>query len=290
MSQADMHRNGIHRPVIALLTDFGDSHYVGQMKGVILGISPDCQLIDLTHQVPPQNIIAGAAMLVDCFDAMPMGAVVIAVVDPGVGTAREIVAVQVEGRTLIGPNNGLLSLVVAGRRVERVRLVDCEDLWRPQRSSTFHGRDIMAPVAARLASGGSIVDVGSRDTTLISLAVPPVVSDVNRLCGRVLFADSYGNLVTNIMVEHINAALDNRIHAFVISSKLASVTTGINHPAEGGNYDRATSLRFVRTYGDAKTGECVCLIGSSGRLEIAVVNGNAEKLFPDDSILVELKW
>ena len=177
------------RPIF-FLTDFGLADtYVGVVKAVILGIAPDARIVDLTHDVPPQDVRAGAFALLTAAPYLPEDAVILAVVDPGVGTARRPIAVQVQGRTFVGPDNGLLSwairadLTPRGRRKrrpsrrgegEQAVVLDRPRFWRPTVSATFHGRDLFGPVAAHLARGAPLTEVGSPCDGIQTLPFPPV--------------------------------------------------------------------------------------------------------------------
>jgi hypothetical protein len=207
-------------PVIALLTDFGLSDaYVAQMKGVLAGQCPDAALIDITHTVPPQDIYAGAFLLHTAVAAFPSETVFLCVVDPGVGSDRTPIALSTPHGGFVGPDNGLFSYVLADygapqaadgaipppvgptpapAQVQAYRITNAA-LFRQPVSRTFHGRDIFAPVAAYLAGGGAASDVGEPVASLHAYTPPqPLRRPGGRLLARVLHADSYGNLITNL--------------------------------------------------------------------------------------------
>ncbi|MDX2037012.1 MAG: SAM-dependent chlorinase/fluorinase [Isosphaeraceae bacterium] len=238
--------------IITLLTDFGyQGPYVAAMKGVILSRVPGATLVDLTHVITPQNVLEGAFVLAGIHDCFPEGTIHLAVVDPGVGTDRRLVAARVDARWYVLPDNGLLSGVLATHEAEAVYLIDNPSIRRPRVSNTFHGRDILAPAAAHLASGGAASSLGPKVETLTTLEMYRPAEDGNDVIGEVIFRDSFGNLVTNVTRDHIGQGRPT------ITIKGATVS------------------RFVRTYADAPEGELVALEGSSGWIEVAVVNGDA---------------
>ncbi|MCH8847525.1 MAG: SAM-dependent chlorinase/fluorinase [Chloroflexi bacterium] len=259
------------RPIITLTTDFGLADgFVGAMKGVILGISPDAAIVDITHEVPPQDVRAGAYALDAAWDAFPPGTVHVAVVDPGVGTDRLPIAACGPGATFVGPDNGTLSYVLAraGARPESAPFVPASvalpdgwtayhlterAYWREPLSSTFHGRDIFAPVAAHLSAGVAPSALGPRLTHVTAFAVPVAVEADGRIEGCVQHVDRYGNLVTNIPEALLSAAG-------------GGLTVGI-----GGREIAGLSGSFQ---GEAAL---VAVIGSGGWLEIAVPNGSAAR-------------
>ena len=244
------------RPVITLTTDFGmSSPYVAQMKGVILSVNPEIVIVDVSHQVAPQDVRQAALILDEISPRFPDGTAHVCVVDPGVGTDRKIVFVQLATQFFIAPDNGVLSRVVRrGSPCRTLALTYC-GLWRHPVSNTFHGRDIMAPVAAHFVSGAAPESFGAPIDQLHWLDWPEPQVRGQEIRGCVLYADSFGNLITNIrhdLVESLGSARDLRIQC-----------------------SGATICGVVRTYGQADTGSLVALIGSSGQLEIAVVQGNA---------------
>ncbi|MBI3744044.1 MAG: SAM-dependent chlorinase/fluorinase [Chloroflexi bacterium] len=247
--------------LITLTTDFGLSDaYVASMKGVILGINPAATIIDITHQVPPQDILYGAFVLATAWKSFPKDSIHVAVVDPGVGTARKVVAARWRGHTFVGPDNGLLALALTEAFEQRgkARLAGdavaheltnsryhCEPV-----SPTFHGRDIFAPAAAHLSRGVSLAKMGPRLRSLQQLATvsPPAMSRKGVIRGSVAHIDIYGNCITNIAqdewkMENVRAA--GRV------------------------------LALQRTFGDADGP--LAYWGSYGYLEIAVPNGHAAR-------------
>jgi S-adenosylmethionine hydrolase len=249
--------------IISLTTDFGvDSPYVAQMKGAILSVQRSVQLVDITHSIPPQDILAGAIVLHDTCPVFPAGTIHIAVVDPGVGTARGIVAVRSAATWFIAPDNGLLSGIARRNRPDELRRVENRQLWRSEVSSTFHGRDIMAPVAAHLAAGGDPAQIGPKIDRLIELPWPEAKFSPKECRGEVIAVDSFGNLITSIFGRELATH-------FAAS---AAQNEGL-HIEIGDTLIRGLS----GTYGQAQAGQIVALIGSSDRLEIAEVGGSAAR-------------
>ena len=238
--------------LVTLLTDFGTADtYVGQVRGVILGLAPEVRLVDLTHAVPPHDVAAGAFLLWSGVEAFPAGTVHLAVVDPGVGSARRAIALATaRGDRLVGPDNGLL-LPAAERLGGVSQAVELSNpsYWRPTPTRTFHGRDIFGPVAAHLALGVPLEDLGGPITDLINTAAWP---PPDGLKGQVIHVDTYGNLVTNIPAS----ALPPRFHARV-------------------GEHRARSAAF---YAEAQPGELIVLPGSAGLLEISALNASAARM------------
>ncbi|HET7824026.1 MAG TPA: SAM-dependent chlorinase/fluorinase [Anaeromyxobacter sp.] len=237
--------------LITLTTDFGaGSGYPAQMKAVLLSALPGARLVDVSHEVPRHDVLAGALLLEACLPWFPADAVHLAIVDPGVGTARRALCVRdADGRTFVAPDNGLLTPFLAdGARafsIEPGRAVP------PPRSATFHGRDLFAPAAAFVARGGDPAALGPAVADPVRLPWPAAVRRGDELAGETLAADSFGNLVTSIRERD-----------------LAGAPVAL---AEAGG----RPVRWVRTYGEASVGEAVALVGSGGRVEIAVREGSA---------------
>lgn len=246
--------------IITLTTDFGtDSPYIAAMKGVILSINPDATIVDLTHSIHPQNIREGAVVLHDVARQFPDDTIHIAVVDPGVGTNRAILAARIGRWTFIAPDNGLLSLITSEVKPEEVIIINLQNdaYWHKPVSATFHGRDIMAPAAAHLSLGVSMNELGTPSETLHELDWPRAVAQENRVDGLVREVDSFGNLVTNISVEMLSGyPTDNR--ACVVC-------------------DIYETWGIFRTYGDQPRGTLIALVGSNNFLELAIVGESASK-------------
>lgn len=241
--------------VLTLLSDFGwQDAYVGVMKGAIAHINPRLNVIDLTHQIPPQNIAAGRFCLMSAYPYFPPDTVHVAVVDPGVGSQRRGVAIQLATGCLVGPDNGLLSGVLESSTPLAAVELSNPDYWRsPTPSSTFHGRDIFAPVGAHLASGVPLKNLGERidPNSLIHLPIHKHKQTAAGIAGHIQYIDTFGNLVTNIP-------------AAAVEGKAWMVRVGdLNIPSGD-------------TYSSRNKGEIVALVGSHGWVEIAVNSGSAQ--------------
>ena len=244
------------RRVITLTTDFGTgSPYVAEMKGVILSICPEIVIVDISHQVAPQDVRQAALILDQTVWRFPDGTIHICVVDPGVGTDRRIVFVQLGVQCFIAPDNGVLSRLMRRDELRRALVLTQQDLWRHPVSDTFHGRDIMAPAAARVATGQSLERLGPATDRLVMLDWPEPEVRGAEIDGRVLTVDSFGNLITNIGHDLVDR----------LGNSVAICVRCAGHTIRG----------VVRTYGDRDPGTLVALIGSSGLLEMAVVQGHA---------------
>jgi S-adenosyl-L-methionine hydrolase (adenosine-forming) len=250
---------------IAILTDFGyRDHYVGAMKGVIATIAADATLIDLTHGVPPQSVIAGAIALRESWRYFPRRTVFLAVVDPGVGTARLPIAIETRaGARFVGPDNGLLWLAANDAGIRRaVKLTSRRHRLEPV-SSTFHGRDIFAPAAAWLWRGTRIASLGPRLEEIKHLDLPRPVRARSAIRGEVIYIDGFGNLVTNLDRETVAR------FAACFPDKSLSV-----------RIDKGAMMKIHEAYADAPTGAALATFGSFGTLEIAVRERSAaERLF-----------
>lgn len=241
--------------VVALLTDFGlQDHYVASMKGAILQTCPQASLVDITHLVPPQDVPRAAWIAAACAPDLPAGCVVLAVVDPGVGTSRRGLAVLADDRYYVAPDNGLLSHVLSRARSWRAVSLTASAFWRPRHGATFEGRDRFAPVAAHLASGGPLEALGDDVRDLVFLPVPPLHEADGLLTGHVACVDHFGNLITTIPSARVQ---DGGYHwGFCVGRQLP----------------------IVRTYAERAPGDVCFVPGSSGFLEVAVVNGSAQAL------------
>jgi S-adenosyl-L-methionine hydrolase (adenosine-forming) len=244
------------RPIVTLLSDFGaGSGYPAQMKGVLLSALQDVQLVDLSHEVPAYDVLAGALLLEACAPRFPADAVHLAVVDPGVGTARRpVCVVDAAGRRFVGPDNGLFTPFLGDPKARAIHLANPAVVPAPA-SATFHGRDLFAPVAAWLAGGGDAAALGPALSDPVALAWPAVERHGTTLRGECLAADPFGNVVTSVRAADL-AALGG-----------SPGVTVAGRPA-----------RLVRTFGEGRPGELLALVGSGGRLEIAVREGSATAL------------
>ena len=243
-------------PPIAMMTDFGLSDgYVGAMKGVILDILPWVQVVDVTHEIAPQNVRQAAFVLQMVAPFFPKATVFLVVVDPGVGTRRRAIAVFTDRGVFVGPDNGVFSWIFQHRKVYEIRELANPSYMRAQVSATFHGRDIFAPFAAHIAAGVPASSIGPviHDPVSIDLPEPQAHAD-GHIVGEVIHIDAFGNLITNIREEHL---AEGKSWRFEIA---------------GESIDD-----FCRAYGFAQEGQLVALIGSLGYLEIAVRNGHAAR-------------
>jgi hypothetical protein len=248
-------RRGGARPLklITLTTDFGLADpFVGIMKGVIAGRAPGVTIVDLSHGVPPQDVLAGALVLAHAVPYFPAGTVHVAVVDPGVGGARRALCVETSAALLVGPDNGLLSLAAPAGSVRRIVYLTEERFFLAPRSHTFHGRDVFAPVAAALAAGTDPGALGPVVSDLQRLRVPEPAIEAGRIRGQVIYVDHFGNLVTNLP-------------AGVLPSGRSVVRLGSARlPGVSASYDAVP------------IGEPVAVVNSWGLLEVAVRDGSAK--------------
>ena len=249
-------------PVVALLTDFGSQdHYVGSLKGAILSVCRDATLVDLAHELPVHDVAAGAFALAASWRDFPEGTIFLAVVDPGVGTARRALALQAEGRFFVGPDNGILSLVIEDAEGGVVvREITNAGMVRAEISATFHARDVFGPVAGHLATGVPMAEVGPLVADPVRLAPSPALAGgPGEWSALVLHVDRFGNLITNWRRKDVDAIL-----ATVENDRNGLVVVLGNHV-----------LPLAVTYADVAEGEACALLGSSGRLEIAINRGSA---------------
>uniref|UniRef100_A0A8J6ZYY5 SAM-dependent chlorinase/fluorinase n=1 Tax=Desmonostoc muscorum LEGE 12446 TaxID=1828758 RepID=A0A8J6ZYY5_DESMC len=249
------------QPVVTLLSDFGDRDvYVGVMKGVIAQINSQIMVVDLTHQIPPQDTAAARFCLMNAYPYFPVGTVHVAVVDPGVGSKRRAIAVEFAQGFLVGPDNGIFSGVLSqspamsttGYAYAAVELTNL-NYWRtPEPSKTFHGRDIFAPVAANLASGVPLEQLGQKidPASLVKLDIGECKQTTTGVVGCIQYIDGFGNLVSNIP------------GSFVKGKSWYVQVERLNVPG-------------CETYSNVKVGEAIALVGSHGWVEIAVNSGNA---------------
>ncbi len=244
------------RPVIALLTDFGlRDHYVAALKGVILGISPDATLVDVTHDIGPQDVLSASLELSACYAYFPAGTVFLVVVDPGVGTSRRAIAARAGEWFFVAPDNGVIAPVLDRLRNRSPVVVELAEgrYARSEISRTFEGRDRFAPAAAWLARGIDIGALGPRVEAVVRLDVPAPQRHGRALVGEILKVDRFGNLISN---------LDEAALALV-GQRATCVRIG------------GRDVAIVGTYGDVAPGSLCALVGSSGYLEMAVRGGSA---------------
>ena len=249
-------------PVVTLITDYGtQDYYAGALKGVILGITPEAVVVDITHDVEPHNVWHGALVLRQTWSWYPRGTIHLVVVDPGVGTDRRILLGRYGGQYVVAPDNGLVTFVHREVPVETLQAVENRDYFLLEISPTFHGRDIMAPVAAHLAGG---VDPAEFGPALGAPQLLPVEYEAkstgNTVHGRAVYADRFGTLVTNIHCDQV-----------------AGLASAENVPEVLVN---GTSIGPVRsTFADVSPGEPLALVGGARLLEIAVNQGRAVDRF-----------
>lgn len=260
--------------LVAFYTDFGiNDPYVGQLKGAVKTVNPGAELLDLSHDSSVFDVSAASYLLAKATRTLPPGTVIVAVVDPGVGSDRAAVAVRTgSGRIYVAPDNGLLTEVLAREGLVEARLIENKDLFLPgEASSTFHGRDIFAPVAGHLAGGESIQKVGPKAEKIMRLPRNTATVMPNLAKGLVIFIDHYGNILTNIP-----------------GSELSKLKTGqlLNLTIKG----KPVPLPFLRTYAEAPDDRPFALINSDGEFEIAVSKGNAAKklgIAPGDPVVLK---
>ncbi len=260
-------------PLIALMTDFGwDDWYVGAMKGVIYSICPSARVVDLTHGIAPHSIAEAAFVLNAMQQHFPAGTIFVAVVDPGVGTVREPILAVADGKYFVAPNNGLLGLVPQNAKKWECRLLSNSDYFLKEISSTFHGRDIFAPVAAHLANGVSVRSLAPRKTECFRLATATASYDRGYIEGNIVYFDRFGNAVTNITRE----LFEENFRSAKAKKKRAQAGCDDEVPV-GVLVGRYELPRICRTFADVRPGEPVAYWGSLGTLEIAINLGNARE-------------
>ncbi len=240
--------------IVVLLTDFGlDDPYVGIVKGVILSMAPGITIVDLCHGISPQDVTSGAFALACSYRYFPRGSVFMAVVDPGVGSGRRAIAASLGGYLFVAPDNGILTGVFAEEECASCREIRNEELFLRPVSRTFHARDVFAPVAAHLALGGRLEDLGPEVADPVLVDWPEARVEGGRITGVVLARDRFGNLVTNIRGEllpsgHVGVEINGMV------------------------------LPLVGTYADVEAGRPLALVGSAGYLEISANMADASSL------------
>jgi len=250
-----------HRPIITLTTDFGTSdHFVGTMKGVIVDIVPDVQIVDITHAVQAFDVLDGALAISQAYSYFPNGTIHLVVVDPGVGTARRPILASSDGYHFVAPDNGVLSMVYAREERIHVRQITSEHYFRQPVSNTFHGRDIFAPVAAYLAKFVESDKFGDEIEDYVRFAAPkPKAAGENRIRGVVLKVDRFGNLITNVTPADAPA-----LFAESTTFKIVVGTREI------------TDIR--KTFAEGGPGEVFGVLGSMGYLEIVANRAAAAQI------------
>jgi S-adenosylmethionine hydrolase len=251
-----------HRPIITLTTDFGlNDHFVGTMKGVILDIVPEVEIVDICHSVQAFDVLDGALTIAQAYSYFPSGTIHLVVVDPGVGTARRPILATTERHHFVAPDNGVLSMVYAREERLNVRQVNAEHYYLQPVSNTFHGRDIFAPITAYLAKGVDPAKFGEAIEDFVRFNAPkPKPANGNTLRGVVLKVDRFGNLVTNITPQDIPALFEPQPPPFRIVVGKREIT------------------EIRPAYALGTPGEVFGVLGSMGYLEIAANRGSASQL------------
>jgi S-adenosylmethionine hydrolase len=251
-----------HRPTITLTTDFGiNDHFVGAMKGVILDITPEAQIVDISHAVQAFDVLDGALTISQAYSYFPTGTVHVVVVDPGVGTARRPILASSDGFHFVAPDNGVLSLVYAREGRIHVRHITSEHYFRQPVSNTFHARDIFAPVAAYLAKLVDTEKFGDEIEDFVRFSAPkPKRVDENRMRGVVLKVDRFGNIITNITPQDAPMifAADPAPFKIIVGNR--------------------EIIDIRNTYAEGSPGEVFGILGSMGFLEIAANRGAAAQI------------
>lgn len=275
--------------IVTLTTDFGLADpYVGAMKGVILSIVPDAHLVDITHQIRPQEIRQTAFVLYAVWPFFPPSTVHLVVVDPGVGTRRRPIAAQTAHGLFVGPDNGVFSYVMAQEPVQGLVELDDPQYRLAQVSHTFHGRDVFAPAAAHLAAGVPLHRLGLAVCDPVTLAPPALSVSSGQVRGEVIYIDHFGNAITSIGRLSWEGDVLSLQPAFAEDG-----SSGTDIPAAQASVSAGRrELRGVRrTYGEVDAGEVLALVGSTGHLELAVREGSgAEALGLQPGDAVELRW
>ena len=247
-------------PVITLLTDFGTADYfVGAVKGAILSVNPAATIVDITHEIAPQDVAAGAFTLLAAYKTFPAGTIHVAVVDPGVGSTRRPIIVSAKEQFFVGPDNGVFTYIYNREPSHRTVHVTADRYFRPEPSTTFHGRDIFAPVAAALSTGVELGEFGAEIDNEVRLEMPLElrVGKNGRVEARIIHIDRFGNCITNIDHEVFNAVNGS---ALIINRK---------------------TIRNLRNfYGEDSDdpNTLFAIWGSAGFLEISVNRGSAAEL------------
>ena len=258
LQDAGMDQTGVPR-IVTLTTDFSmRDGFVGAMKGVLLGINPGLQIVDIAHDIPPQDILEAAFILTDTYSYFPRDTIHLVVVDPGVGSTRRPIIVQSESYSFVGPDNGVFGFVYELEEVRGIAEISNRNLMLPDVSDTFHGRDVFAPAAAHLSLGATLSQFGPPVTDPIRLEFPEPQIQGNRLSGKIIRIDHFGNLITNISRSELQEFVEN--HTF-------EITVGTVHLGH-----------IAPSYAAVPKGAPVAIFSSSGFLEIAVNCGRAQHM------------
>lgn len=250
---------------IVLLTDFGlMDGFIGVMKGVIAGIHPSATVIDLSHDIPPQQIDDGRFVIWNSYRFFPAGTIFVCVIDPGVGSSRKIVAVKTRDYYFVAPDNGLLDYVLNEETDWICREVTNPTIFRREISNTFHGRDIFAPIGAHLSKGFSFDDLGPEYKIEISANPFIHVDRAGEWHGRIIYHDRFGNMISNLKMGKDFADYQGEV-------KMGE-----------------TAIPFKKTYAEVKEGDLLALVASHGLLEIACRNGNASEILTEKEFSLRL--
>lgn len=247
--------------LITLTTDFGlQDPYVGQVKGAILRHNPTAGIIDLTHAIQPHDILAAAVTIRSSYHSFPKGSVHLVVVDPGVGSQRNIIALQADDHYFVAPDNGCLTFLLRDRIVTALHRVENRSLFPTEISDTFHGRDIMAPIAAALAGGLAMNEVGPKTSLekCVQLDIPLTHADEHGITGRVIYVDRFGNIRTSITSSTLARYQPAHFSGIFIGQHRINAISS--------------------TYSDVGDGTLLAVIDSAGHLEIAVNRGSAAEI------------
>jgi S-adenosylmethionine hydrolase len=248
----------VSRPIITFTSDFGtDDWFVGVVHGVIHAICPEARVVDVAHSILPGDIATAAFLLEAATPDFPPGAIHLAVVDPGVGTARRAIAVASRGHVFVGPDNGVLEWALCDAAAEAYELAESRFFRHPV-SRTFHGRDVFAPVAAHIASGVPLLQLGARIADPMRWKMPVCQIEDGGVTGAIMRVDRFGNGLTNITADALVAAFPGTSDSALVIEVVSREIRGLS-----------------RSYGDSPVGTIVALLGSSGRIEIAQVGGHA---------------
>lgn len=257
--------------IITLTTDFGmRDGYPGVVKGVILGIAPDATIVDVSHEVGPQNVREAAFVLRASWRYFPPSSIHVVIVDPGVGSERRLLAVRTTSATFVAPDNGVLSWALLGQQIDAAVEVTDRRYWLERVSNTFHGRDILAPVAAHLARGLDLRLLGPPVNEWITLAVPRMTFEPDgSVLGEVIHVDRFGNLITGFEIDAEGRIINAPSEGPMVLTPGAFVIEALGRPI-----DRLSSSYAASSKG-REPGELLAMVGSAGFLELAVRDGNA---------------
>jgi len=244
-----------HPAILTFTTDFGtEGIYVAAVKGVVLGLARETTIVDVTHSISPQNILEGSFVLSGLIDVFPKGTVHLAVIDPGVGTERRLIAAKVQEHWFVLPDNGLLTAVTRNRPPSEIWEINNPRFHRHPVAATFHGRDILAPAAAHLLCGGAPSELGPAREHFESVSNFDAIQNEEGFVGEVIFRDAFGNLITNIEASRLGNLNPNQWAIEVAGARIQGLG---------------------RTYAEQSPGTLVALVGSTGWVEVSIVNGDA---------------